>query len=615
MTSPTLPPISPPKLREFREKGTSIAYDRVLRGNSEFKNDTTRQRTGKINYSEYVIKAGGYAVLNTVSGVTGGGKGGLRWIDVDTTGTDRTRIIYALENKVYLYSVANNTRVELRDIETIDSKTITFLSSVQIFDDGWFVIGDSTISAKLYKYSGTTSGAITAFADAGGGEVTVTDVAHGMQTGNTVTIIGTTSYNGTFVITKVDADNFKITDTWVADDATGTWTGETMTEETATGLNASRIINELDNRLMASNMGSDSARVQYSKLSTTDITTFTSSTDTDGGGLLSGSVGSVTAMAFTKGIGLVFELNRITAHTIGSLTVGNAARIKDTVTINEEVTIDGKGVASQKAVTIFDDLVVFISKDGLFVYDPISRRSENRLVNLTKKFQPMLQDFDLSNSSIAGDSKRNRIYFTAASQTDIAQNFVFTYDRNTKSLAFDPSKAFNQLFYDDLTEKVFGLSSSGSDLVELYNGGFTNDDDEIALEAETRQYDFDDPLKEKRFNSLSCMIAASSGTQSFLFEYFVDDNDSADFSETVSVESLIQKQGSVFQAFANSVWGSGTPSTANSLVFIPYFFDGLVSNFRRFSLRITETSSAISGVGQPQIRYNHTNTKSDAFTT
>lgn len=62
---------------------------------------------------------------------------------------------------------------------------------------------------------------ITAFADAGGGEVTVTAAAHGFVTDDIVTISGTTSYNGTFNITKVDANNFKITDTWVADDATG----------------------------------------------------------------------------------------------------------------------------------------------------------------------------------------------------------------------------------------------------------------------------------------------------------------------------------------------------------------------------------------------------------
>lgn len=63
---------------------------------------------------------------------------------------------------------------------------------------------------------------ITAFADAGGGQVTVTSVNHNIPTGNSVDITGTTSYNGNFQITNVTTNTFEITDTFVADDATGT---------------------------------------------------------------------------------------------------------------------------------------------------------------------------------------------------------------------------------------------------------------------------------------------------------------------------------------------------------------------------------------------------------
>jgi hypothetical protein len=70
-----------------------------------------------------------------------------------------------------------------------------------------------------------STGSITAFADAGGGKVTVTSAAHGLSNGVQVVITGTTSYNGTFTISDVSADGttFNITTTWVADDATGTW--------------------------------------------------------------------------------------------------------------------------------------------------------------------------------------------------------------------------------------------------------------------------------------------------------------------------------------------------------------------------------------------------------
>ena len=69
-----------------------------------------------------------------------------------------------------------------------------------------------------------TSGNTTAFADGSGGTVTVTSVGHGLSNGQRVTIAGTTSYNGSFYISSVTADTYKITDTWVANDATGTWT-------------------------------------------------------------------------------------------------------------------------------------------------------------------------------------------------------------------------------------------------------------------------------------------------------------------------------------------------------------------------------------------------------
>lgn len=78
----------------------------------------------------------------------------------------------------------------------------------------------------------STSKSITAFADAGGGEVQATSASHGFVTGDVVTITGTTNYNGTFVVTKVNDNAFKFTDTWVADDATGTANQERFSDLT-----------------------------------------------------------------------------------------------------------------------------------------------------------------------------------------------------------------------------------------------------------------------------------------------------------------------------------------------------------------------------------------------
>lgn len=63
---------------------------------------------------------------------------------------------------------------------------------------------------------------ITAFTDLGGGEVQVDcSVTTLFRTGDIVSITGTTNYNGSYSLTVVDADSFKITATFVADDAAG----------------------------------------------------------------------------------------------------------------------------------------------------------------------------------------------------------------------------------------------------------------------------------------------------------------------------------------------------------------------------------------------------------
>lgn len=69
------------------------------------------------------------------------------------------------------------------------------------------------------------SGSITAFADAGGGDVTVASAAHGLLDGEVAHITGTTNYNGTYTISNVTTNTFDITATWVSDDATGTIEG------------------------------------------------------------------------------------------------------------------------------------------------------------------------------------------------------------------------------------------------------------------------------------------------------------------------------------------------------------------------------------------------------
>lgn len=88
--------------------------------------------------------------------------------------------------------------------------------------DGTYTI--TKINNDSFYFTATyMGGSITAFADGGSGKVTVTSAGHGLSNGDSITISGTTNYNGTFTVSSVATDTFKITDTWVSDDATGVW--------------------------------------------------------------------------------------------------------------------------------------------------------------------------------------------------------------------------------------------------------------------------------------------------------------------------------------------------------------------------------------------------------
>ena len=65
--------------------------------------------------------------------------------------------------------------------------------------------------------TGASTQAISSFADAGGGQVTVTTTyAHGLQNNTRIMIVGTTNYDGYYIITNVSTYTFEITATFVA---------------------------------------------------------------------------------------------------------------------------------------------------------------------------------------------------------------------------------------------------------------------------------------------------------------------------------------------------------------------------------------------------------------
>ncbi len=84
--------------------------------------------------------------------------------------------------------------------------------------------------AFYINHGNDTNNLISVFADAGGGQVTVTVAnwtQHALANSDRVVIFGTSNYNGTYSITNVSiggsTTTFDITATWVSDDATGVW--------------------------------------------------------------------------------------------------------------------------------------------------------------------------------------------------------------------------------------------------------------------------------------------------------------------------------------------------------------------------------------------------------
>ena len=90
--------------------------------------------------------------------------------------------------------------------------------------DEWHAIDGDIVTGLVhgFTYAAGSDGVIASTTDAGSGDVTINDVAHGLSAGDYITINGTTNYNGIFEVKTAATDSFTITDTWVSDQS-GYW--------------------------------------------------------------------------------------------------------------------------------------------------------------------------------------------------------------------------------------------------------------------------------------------------------------------------------------------------------------------------------------------------------
>ena len=122
---------------------------------------------------------------------------------------------YALTNETGgLAGTANN----YAEMFIYENGTATTIGTVNIYH---LIQNFSTGLVNNWTFDAGQEVAIQAFSDGGGGTVTVVASGHTLQNGEIITISGTTNYNGVFIVSNVSGTTFKITDTWVADDAAG----------------------------------------------------------------------------------------------------------------------------------------------------------------------------------------------------------------------------------------------------------------------------------------------------------------------------------------------------------------------------------------------------------
>jgi hypothetical protein len=243
-------------------------------------------------------------------------------------------------------------------------------------DAVWKNYGNWTIDATgALHTAGVASGTVDAVSDyraTVGGTVLITDTTHGLSTGNTVTIAGTTSYNGTYTIVKVDANSFYIFALWVANE-TGTWTSpafvQTLVQEwfpkpvvgrsyevifTISGRSAGTVTPSIGG-VAGTARGADATYTETIVATTDGYLTFTPTTDFDGKVSAITVTDSITdlteltAIAIAERVNLDTTTSLCTAY-VGANAVGKVSEIlliANTIGITPTFTADGAKVISQ----------------------------------------------------------------------------------------------------------------------------------------------------------------------------------------------------------------------------------------------------------------------------
>lgn len=159
------------------------------------------------------------------------GIGALTFSEVDGRITRNTAIGYY--NQLHLLSrnnyssAAGNTSIGA----FCASYLVTGLWNVAIgyytLEENQYGIGNFAIGARSFQYLNSTERVITAFADAGGGQLTITTTTTDLTNGDEIRVTATVNYDGKYTIANVTGTTLEITKAFVSDEAVGYVTWET----------------------------------------------------------------------------------------------------------------------------------------------------------------------------------------------------------------------------------------------------------------------------------------------------------------------------------------------------------------------------------------------------
>lgn len=443
-------------------------------------------------------------------------------------------------------SVANDIRVN----GVIATKQ---LGSTRFNGKTYLMASNDTVS-RLLKL-GTKSGSITAFADAGGGFTTVTSAAHTINNGDTVTISGTSSYNGTFAVSSVTANTFDIPVTFVADDATGTWIGDFFLEVVATNFDADadvefevyrdkmwfvngvtdngNVLHFLDTAEVLTGLTTSSGleqginhivlhleRVWISKenkifvskqypLGTNQDWDTDAYVGTQTAGLL--QVDEKTDEAILK---MVTQFGQLVIFRKDSTHVVSGKVI---LTSTIQKSFNATGVVASKSVSKADKNIFFIGKSGVKLFTGISVQEGTTEFdsvttnNIDRRIKPLI---DAAAASGGGLEKFVGFNFEDKYYLSDANNTIFVFDEITGGWSRWTGTAAEN-FVTDGVDLFYGKGEkffkSNSDTLAS-----------VASEMRTKDYNLDTEQFLKSFEKLVATFRTLEKTHSFTLQWFID---------------------------------------------------------------------------------------------